>query len=94
MVRCVRERAYLPEGGDELTAFEAWSSLRPRSTWVKAVLHGLSHLRTALRTSRNNAKMSHSTRKPLGYIETGSRNIVDAQQIVDEWRSGGPELGA
>lgn len=50
-------------------------------------------LRETLRTSRSIAKMSRSLRKPVGDIETGVRNVVDGQQMVEEWVRRGRDLG-
>jgi hypothetical protein len=49
-------------------------------------------LRETLSMSRGIAKMSRSLRKPIGDIETGLRNVVDGQQIVEKWVRRGKEL--
>jgi hypothetical protein len=52
----------------------------------------LASLGETLSLSRGIAKMSRSLRKPIGDIETGLRNVVDGQQIVEKWVRRGTEL--
>jgi TIR domain len=49
-------------------------------------------LTPTLGMSRDIAKMSRSLRKPIGDIETGLRNVIDAQQIIAKWVARSIEL--